>query len=262
MLHASGATGRYELSRLAVQRSGNTTLNRNKQAALHIMRELLQCGQWDRPASGRHRPITSTTGTRRRGSKVSYAFFMKMMKIRRVDNCAKLTTEVVAVIADDDDATVLMPCNYPDPRTPGEENYTTWFDTWRFVNGKADSRDRLDSPDARGERNEWIGTAIRQLAAPGHGAGRLRRRRRHAVDRADPDRRSGEAPGGPGSPAAGAVAQGEVGRVDRRAPATYEAPRRAGATQGQRIGPRRSWTTKACSRSGSRWGLAARLPGA
>ena len=23
-------------------------LNRNKQAALHIMRELLQCGQWDR----------------------------------------------------------------------------------------------------------------------------------------------------------------------------------------------------------------------
>ena len=27
-------------------------LNKNKQAALHIMRELLQCGQWDRPASG------------------------------------------------------------------------------------------------------------------------------------------------------------------------------------------------------------------
>ena len=26
----------------------NPTLNRNKQAALHIMRELLQCNQWDR----------------------------------------------------------------------------------------------------------------------------------------------------------------------------------------------------------------------
>jgi predicted SnoaL-like aldol condensation-catalyzing enzyme len=42
------------------------------------------------------------------------------------------------VIADDDYVTVLMPRKYPDPRKPGAEYYTTWFDTWRFVNGKAD----------------------------------------------------------------------------------------------------------------------------
>ena len=29
-------------------KDSDPTLNKNKQAALHIMRELLQCGQWDR----------------------------------------------------------------------------------------------------------------------------------------------------------------------------------------------------------------------
>ena len=38
----------------------------------------------------------------------------------------------------DDYVTVLMPRRYPDPRKPGTEYFTTWFDTWRFVNGKAD----------------------------------------------------------------------------------------------------------------------------
>ncbi len=60
------------------------------------------------------------------------------MKRQRVDKCDKLTTEVVAVIADDEYVTVMMPRKYPDPRKAGTEYYTTWFDTWRFVDGKAD----------------------------------------------------------------------------------------------------------------------------
>ena len=32
----------------ALFKDSNPTLNKNKQAALHIERELLQCGQWDR----------------------------------------------------------------------------------------------------------------------------------------------------------------------------------------------------------------------
>jgi predicted SnoaL-like aldol condensation-catalyzing enzyme len=106
-------------------KDSDPTLNRNKQAALHIMRELLQCGQWDRA-----------------GEWLTQAYhqhnFTKVMKVKRVDKCDKLTTEVVAVMADDDYVTVMMPRKYPDPRKPGAEYYTTWFDTWRFVNGKAD----------------------------------------------------------------------------------------------------------------------------
>ena len=113
-------------------------LNRNKQAALHIMRELLQCAQWDRAgewltdAYHQHNPNAAS------GLKGVVTFFTQVMKVKRVDKCDKLTTEVVAVIADDDYVTVMMPRKYPDPRTPGKEYFTTWFDTWRFVNGKAD----------------------------------------------------------------------------------------------------------------------------
>jgi predicted SnoaL-like aldol condensation-catalyzing enzyme len=58
--------------------------------------------------------------------------------LRSAYACDKLTTEIVAVMADDDYVTVLTPRKFPDPRTPGKEYYTSWFDTWRFVNGKAD----------------------------------------------------------------------------------------------------------------------------
>jgi predicted SnoaL-like aldol condensation-catalyzing enzyme len=119
-------------------KDSNAALNRNKQAALHIMRELLQCGQWDRAgewltdAYHQHNPNAAS------GLKGVVTYFTQVVKVKRVDNCGKLTTEVVAVLAQGDYVTVMMPRKYPDPRTPGKEYSTTWFDTWRFVNGKAD----------------------------------------------------------------------------------------------------------------------------
>jgi len=113
-------------------------LNRNKQATLHIMRELLQCNQWDRAgewltdAYHQHNPNAAS------GLKGVVTFFTQVMKRQRTDKFDKLTTEIVAVMADDDYVTVLTPRKFPDPRTPGKEYYTSWFDTWRFVNGKAD----------------------------------------------------------------------------------------------------------------------------
>jgi len=113
-------------------------LNRNKQATLHIMRELLQCNQWDRAGEWltdryiQHNPNASS------GLEGVVYFFTQVMKRQRVDNCGKLTTEIVAVMADDDYVTVLWPRTYPDPRNPGKTYSTSWFDTWRFVNGKAD----------------------------------------------------------------------------------------------------------------------------
>jgi predicted SnoaL-like aldol condensation-catalyzing enzyme len=43
-------------------------------------------------------------------------------------------------MADDDYVTVRAPRKYPGPRTPGKVSYTRWFETWRFVNGKADEQ--------------------------------------------------------------------------------------------------------------------------
>src|SRR5215510_2731735 len=99
-------------------RDTDTKLNRNKQAALHIMRELLQCGQWDRAgewlteAYHQHNPNAAS------GLKGVVTFFTQVMKVKRVDKCDKLTTEIVAVMADDDYVTVLIPRKYPDPRSP------------------------------------------------------------------------------------------------------------------------------------------------
>src|SRR6187431_3832602 len=72
-------------------------LNRNKQASLHIMRELLQCGQWDRagewltPAYHQHNPNAAS------GLAGVVTFFTKVLNVKRQDKCDKLTTEVVAV---------------------------------------------------------------------------------------------------------------------------------------------------------------------
>ena len=119
-------------------RDSNPVLHRNKQAALHIMRELLQCGQWDRAgewltqAYHQHNPNAAS------GLDGVIYFFTQVRKVKRVDQCDKLTNEIVAVMADGDYVTVLVPRKYPDPRTPGKEYTTAWFDTWRFVDGKAD----------------------------------------------------------------------------------------------------------------------------
>lgn len=131
---------------------GEGKVKRNKEAALHIMRELLQCGQWERSsewltdAYHQHNPNAAT------GRAAVVDFFTKVLKQPRTANCGPLTTPVVAVIAEGDYVTVLMPRTYVDSRTPPEvveraadkvtlrhKSYsTTWFDTWRFVAGKAD----------------------------------------------------------------------------------------------------------------------------
>jgi predicted SnoaL-like aldol condensation-catalyzing enzyme len=113
-------------------------LNRNKQAALHIMRELLQCNQWERSGEWltdryiQHNPNAAS------GREGVVRFFTQVMKVQRQPTCGKLTTPVVAVMADDDYVTVLIARSYPDPRAPGKTYSTSWFDTWRFVDGKAD----------------------------------------------------------------------------------------------------------------------------
>jgi predicted SnoaL-like aldol condensation-catalyzing enzyme len=113
-------------------------LHRNKQATLRIMRELLQCGQWDRAGEWLTQRYIQHNPNAASGLDGVIYFFTQVLKVPRTDSCPELTTEIVAVMADDDYVTVLWPRTYPDPRTPGKTYSTSWFDTWRFVDGKAD----------------------------------------------------------------------------------------------------------------------------
>ena len=116
----------------------NPQLNRNKQAALHIMRELLQCNQWDRAGEWLTNRYIQHNPNAKSGLAGVVYFFTKVVKVKRMDKCDKLTLPIVAVIAEGDYVTVMTPREYDDPRSPGKKYYTTWFDTWRFVDGKAD----------------------------------------------------------------------------------------------------------------------------
>lgn len=113
-------------------------LHKNKQATLHIMRELLQCNYWDRAGEWltdryiQHNPNAAS------GLEGVVYFFTEVLGREPAETCNELTTEVVAVMAEDDLVTVMMPRRYPHPTNEGEFYYTTWFDTWRFVDGKAD----------------------------------------------------------------------------------------------------------------------------
>jgi len=116
----------------------NPELNRNKQAAMHIVIDLLEAGHWNEAdkwlteryiqhnpsfSSGRD-PIVKAFGSR---------------PGRPLPASPKdWRTKVVAVLAEGDLVCVATRAQLPDPRHPGQTYTTTHFDMWRFVNGKAD----------------------------------------------------------------------------------------------------------------------------
>ena len=118
--------------------SKDPKLNRNKQAALRIMRELLQCNQWDRAGEWltdryvQHNPMAAS------GLAGVKNYFINVAKRVPTPTCTKLTNPVVAVQAEGDYVTVLIVRSVPYADDATKSYTTTWFDTWRFVNGKAD----------------------------------------------------------------------------------------------------------------------------
>ena len=109
--------------------------NKNKEAALHIMRELLQCGHWGDAGNWLTERYIQHNPNAADGLAPVQKFFANMPKTA---TCTKLTTPVVAVLADGDYVTVVISRSYDNPNKPGEKYTTSWFDMWRFVNGKAD----------------------------------------------------------------------------------------------------------------------------
>ena len=122
--------------------SPDPVLNRNKQAALRIQRELLKCGMWSRAGEWltdryiQHNPVAAS------GLEGVINYFVNVAKVKPLDPCPTLSSEdpnaVVAVIAEDDYVTILTRRIVPYADDPTQSYTTTWFDTWRFVDGKAD----------------------------------------------------------------------------------------------------------------------------
>ena len=120
----------------------NRELHRNKQAALHIQRDLLKCNKWSEAGAWltdkyiQHNPVAAS------GLEGVIYYFTQIAKRPVLDPCPALSAEdpngVVAVQAEGDYVTILTRRIVPYADDPTKSYTTTWFDTWRFVDGKAD----------------------------------------------------------------------------------------------------------------------------
>lgn len=113
----------------------NQKLNANKQATLHIMKDLLQCNHWDEADKWLTSRYVQHNPNVRSGREGVVKFFGTRP---RTSTCDKLNTKIVAVLADGDLVTVVIPRELKDPKDSSKTYTTTWFDMWRFVGGKAD----------------------------------------------------------------------------------------------------------------------------
>jgi predicted SnoaL-like aldol condensation-catalyzing enzyme len=117
-------------------KSADPHLNINKQAAYHIMKDLLEANHWEMADKWltaeyhQHNPNVAS------GRDPVVKFFMSFRKPSPVP--VHMTTKVVAVIAEGDLVVVVTPRELPNPKDPESKYTTSWFDMWRFKDGKAD----------------------------------------------------------------------------------------------------------------------------
>ena len=122
--------------------SPDPLLHRNKQAALHIQRNLLKCNEWGRAGEWltdayiQHNPVAAS------GLEGVIYYFTQVARRPALSPCPALSADdpngVVAVQAEGDYVTILTRRIVPYADDPTRTYTTTWFDTWRFVDGKAD----------------------------------------------------------------------------------------------------------------------------
>jgi predicted SnoaL-like aldol condensation-catalyzing enzyme len=131
-------------------------INRNKQAAMHIVIDLLEAGHWNEADKWlteryiQHNPQFAS------GRETIMRAFGKSAP-RPVPAPKDWRTKIVAVLATADLVAVASRSELPDPRNPGQTYTTTHFDMWRFVDGKADEHwdeGRINAPNAQGKAKQ------------------------------------------------------------------------------------------------------------
>lgn len=118
--------------------SPDPKLHANKQVVYHIMRDLLEAGHWDKADQFlterylQHNPNVPS------GRDTVVGFFTQVLKVEKKPIPEKLSTPVAFVTAEGDLVTVAIVREEKDPKDPSKTYTTTWYDTWRIVDGKAD----------------------------------------------------------------------------------------------------------------------------
>jgi predicted SnoaL-like aldol condensation-catalyzing enzyme len=122
----------------ALFHSPDPKLDKNKQAAYMIIKVLLEANQWDQADKYLTERYLQHNPNAKSGRDGVVYFFTKVLGAKPKPVTPKMTSKVVAVIAEGDLVNVMFVREYKDPKDATKTYTTTWFDTWRFVDGKAD----------------------------------------------------------------------------------------------------------------------------
>jgi predicted SnoaL-like aldol condensation-catalyzing enzyme len=122
----------------ALFHSKNPKQERNKQAAYHIMKELLEANHWELTDKWITERYIQHNPQAANGRAAVIKFFTEVRKVKPTPIPEKLGTPIVSVVAEGDYVIVTTPRTMKDSKDPTKTYTTTWFDMWRFVDGKAD----------------------------------------------------------------------------------------------------------------------------
>lgn len=117
-------------------KSPDPKLRANKMVVYGIYRDLLEANHWelaDKYLTERYLQHNPNAASGRAGV---VKFFTEVLKVKPAPIEPKLKTKLVAVMAEGDLVTALSSVEYTDKA--GKPYTTTWFDTWRIKDGRAD----------------------------------------------------------------------------------------------------------------------------
>lgn len=115
--------------------SSDPRLHANKQVAYQIIRELLEAGHWNRADRYLSERYIQHNPNAQSGRDAVVQYFTGVLKVKPRAIPERISTPIVAVMAEGDLVTVLYPRTV---QGPNGRYTTTWFDTWRIRDGKAD----------------------------------------------------------------------------------------------------------------------------
>ncbi len=113
-------------------------LNANLQAAYHIEKDLLECGQWDKAGQWLTQDYHQHNPNAKSGLPGVIFFFTQVLKVKPSPVPEKIGIPIAGVVAQGDYVVVITPKVVKDAKDPTKTYTTSWFDMWRFKDGKAD----------------------------------------------------------------------------------------------------------------------------
>lgn len=118
--------------------SPDPKLNANKQVVYGIIRDLLEANHWDKADQYLTERYLQHNPNAASGSAGVVQYFTEILNAKPSPIPEKIKTPVAFVTAEGDLVTVGYVREIKDEKDPAKTYTTTWYDTWRIKDGKAD----------------------------------------------------------------------------------------------------------------------------